>query len=288
MGNDSHSHWLVVSEAAEHLGVAESTVRRRAGRGELRSRRSAQGVLQVQVTCGDQDCAPDTEHQGTAESKPAPPRPVPNKAWAHLATATPNPNAGLGDDLKLDIPLATPETPQADFEPTTDAGQGEPEQADPAQPASTASRQVFPNLTMADIARPADGEEESEVRRFQRLAGASMVLAQRQTDEAHEKLAIVRDELHRARRWGQGATAGAVVCVVLLLFTLVTGGGDPQPAAAESSLSPAERQAQKQRDRELKQTRDALSKMQQELTQTLGRLEQMQSQPSRADPSDES
>jgi len=282
------TQWLVVSEAAEQLGVAESTVRRRAGRGELRSRRSNDGVLQVQVESDDAPEQPSPEQPSdekpSAEAPPTatPPRAQANKAWAHLATATPSGT----DDLSLDsVPDAkTDAKTVSDTVSAADADEGHAEAStDPPPPppdAAPSHETIFPNLTMADIAPPSDGAEESEARRFQRLAGASLVMAQRQTDEANEKLAIVRHELHRARRWGQGVTAAAIFCAVMLLFSLITGGSDPQPAEAVSPISPAEQLAQKraqlERDRELKATREAMHTMQQELTATLGKLQGMQ------------
>ncbi|MEQ9454412.1 MAG: hypothetical protein RLN76_07450 [Phycisphaeraceae bacterium] len=81
---------------------------------------------------------------------------------------------------------------------------------DPDQPKRFAPGDLIPD---------SDGEE-SETHRYQRLAGAAVVLAQRQTDEANEKLELLVDQ-HRKLRQLFFVSAGSLVGVLLVTVMLL-------------------------------------------------------------------
>ena len=72
-----------------------------------------------------------------------------------------------------------------------------------------------------DLIPDSDGEE-SETHRYQRLAGAAVVLAQRQTDEANEKLELLVDQHRKLRQLffvSSGALVGVLLVTVMLLWS---------------------------------------------------------------------
>ena len=79
---------------------------------------------------------------------------------------------------------------------------------------------------------PNPAELNHQLTRFQQMAGATITLAQHQTDEANEKLAIVRFELDRARSVTRWAIGVAAVALVLTVWSLARAGASQVDGAS--------------------------------------------------------
>ncbi|WP_428387537.1 hypothetical protein [Mucisphaera sp.] len=136
------------------------------------------------------------------------------------------------------IPSAIAPEPQQDSPPdhrTTDtqpkphSPTNSPEQAiqalyDPDQPRTFAPGDLLANTAPT-------GDNESEAHRYQRLAGAAIVLAQRQTDEAHDKLERLDDQHRRLRKLT--FTSWAIFAALLLLTLSISWSQAARAGAAE-------------------------------------------------------
>ncbi|MEX1017537.1 MAG: hypothetical protein WDZ31_12415 [Phycisphaeraceae bacterium] len=191
--------WMSVAEAATVLEVSEATVRRRVRREMLESRTGSHGRMEVRLPEAAADAPP---------AEPAQP--------AEAADAT---DAGKA---RTDAPAPNP-AKFGRYSPLPGHEVG-------VTPSDSGSRPGN-RLTPGALLGKADGQggggasdlpagPEAEMSRYQRLAGASMILAQRQADEAHEKVMLVRAEAQLWRRWCQGAFAAVAGVVLLALVGL--------------------------------------------------------------------
>ncbi len=88
-------------------------------------------------------------------------------------------------------------------------------------------------------------EEDNELNRYQRMAGASLIVAQKQADEAAEKVAMLRYELNRSRNRANVAAYAACICVCVALLALFgRGRAVPQSANADTPNRSQDRQTE--------------------------------------------
>ena len=236
--------WLAVAEAAEALGVSPATVRRRAKRQALRSRTGANGRLEVAAP------APDESNQG--ESNPPADEPDPTREQA----SAPAPGADRASPLAKGRYSPLPQDNVGTNPPPPDPGR------------------YYARLTPGELLKPAENapgsgaddaatdQPESELQRYQRLAGASVVLAQRQADEANEKLAIVRGQLRQLRYVCGGSWAALAAVVLIAIVTAGVFSGRAAEARAEADRAEQRRTAAVERQTEL---RSRVQQLQQQL-----------------------
>lgn len=225
--------WMPVADAAKVLGVSERTVRRRVqdglfdrrvgegGRTEVRlpvpdataSAADASAVSEPAVAGDERAAAPD-ERAASSEG-PVPPTDAASHASAEAA-ATPNPRK-----FGRYSPLGA-STPDAD----------DAQAAATARSAASGPRSMLGMAGGAKGAGPA-GVPENDLQRYQRLAGASMILAQRQADEAHEKVMLLHSEANRLRRACRVAWAGAAVVQLVAMAVVGLFGHSVSQARAE-------------------------------------------------------
>jgi hypothetical protein len=133
---------------------------------------------------------------------------------------------------------------------------------DPDRPRRFAPGDLIPEAASAE-------ESDSEAHRYQRLAGAAVVLAQRQTDEANEKLELLVEQ-HRKLRQLFFVSAGSLLGVLTLMVVMLwsssseAGRAGAQELALRQGLIQAESRANLA-DREAEAAR-------RELSEALGRL----------------
>ncbi|MEM9414563.1 MAG: hypothetical protein AAGA29_03675 [Planctomycetota bacterium] len=208
--------WMRVREAAHLMGVSQSTVRRRMESEALRSRVGRSGRQEVFLP------AKLRRALEAAQTEPCPP--------GHLERGKP-----------------------ADNEPATISS----ETTKPAQSAAASASTDRP----AAPGTPAPQETEKPVspgidlvRRYERLAGGSLILAQKHSDELHKHQATAFEQLahtrHQLRDVRRVALAGWVCCAAAVVFGLFFSitfgvGMNRAQAAAEASEAYAE-QAEKQ------------------------------------------
>ncbi len=216
------TRWLSVKEAAAALGVSEKTVRRRVRRQMLESRRGDGGRIEV--------CAPVPDAGGEA------PVSIQRQAAANEPSAGPTAGFIAKAGRYSPLPASAHDTPTTETDATTNPATrpttGPATHAGVSSMSAPAGADDRHDEQPADDAggdrpgfRPGkllgDGEEagtEDVARRFQRLAGASMMLAQRHADDAHEQLVHARGEIHRLRKLCQGALIAVAATAVLGLF----------------------------------------------------------------------
>lgn len=249
-----NEQWLSVAEAAKALGVSEQTVRRRAHQGKLRSRQGSSGRLQVRVKANTAPC--DKQRA--------------QNPW--LQQYAPLPAAEVG------TPIDPNEKPS-----------GLPLARRPLSASSTSSSSAttatpIPLKPLGLSMLNCHANDEDDLTRFQRMAGASLMLAQNQVNEANEKLAIVRHELHRSRKVTRWAVAGATLAMVICLFTLAGRGGNAasvQAQASEAAVQAIHLQARQWQDelivtrQELSAFQDKSESLQQQLTAARREAEQL-------------
>ena len=218
------TRWLSVRQAAEALGVSDKTIRRRVQRQMLDARTGAGNRMEVCVpVVGDDasvDLEPLAEPDPPAREAPAapppspPPSPSPSPSAAFIAKAgrySPLPGAARDDDA------TTPAT-------ATTATSAASDNADDAPAHDTSDAEGDndrPGFRPGKLLGDGDADDTEDVaRRFQRLAGASMMLAQRHADDAHEQLVHARGEIHRLRKLCQGAFVAAAALAIVGLFLI--------------------------------------------------------------------
>lgn len=112
-----------------------------------------------------------------------------------------------------------------------------------------------------------------EMERYQKLAGASVMLAQRRADAAEEAVVRSRAVVHQLRKvaWVTGGTAAAVLVLSCLLIIGLGVWGSSASAEAE-----ANRQALVSAEADARQSRAEASAATREAARLLGRLEALE------------
>ena len=227
--------WLTVNEAAQILGISADTVRRRARRGMLDSRKKA-GRMQVRIPVPGED-QPDSLAATQSNSD--------NDTTQSAATEATQPESATGA------------------------------QAAESQDAAVNENSTQQRFTPGDLFKPPDsGEPEDELRRYQRLAGASVILAQRQADTASEQVVLARSELNRLRRicltsWAGGAVALGLCLLVILILGVRASSANAQLAVQQQRVSEARHEVQR-----LGQSLDLLeNQLQSRITETSARAD---------------
>ena len=187
--------WLSVAEAAQVLDVSESTVRRRIDRKMLLARKGEGHRREVQIPVPDEQ-ADDVQRQ-TAEGL---------QEWASQ------------EQENTRQPESESEVQVQNANPWVAAQQGE---ADPA--AAVFDPPAYrPHMRLTPRALLKKNENEDDLTRYQRLAGASLMLAQQQADQASEQVAVARHQAYRLRRLCM--ISWAVTAAVLLLSVMTIAG----------------------------------------------------------------
>ncbi|QQE13541.1 hypothetical protein JD969_08815 [Planctomycetota bacterium] len=258
------SKWLSVEHAASALGVSASTVRRRIS-GNLVEWRQGEGnrrEVKVYFEEGTEDQlglglilevsqTPIEKRSAVSEHIEAAPqqnrmRPVSRNAKpvaAEVETeeqfeSRPAEQSAaqnvLGGQKYSPLPSEAVGTPEDDddAEPWNEIPQGqtEAERWPMGRPGF-----LKPSHLLEDQEEEEDVSPEAQARRFQKLAGASVLLAQKQADEANEKIAILHNHIYRMRQMCYLAWASAAVIAVAsiggITFSNGTSSG-PAPAMA--------------------------------------------------------
>ncbi|MEM0914062.1 MAG: hypothetical protein AAGK09_05570 [Planctomycetota bacterium] len=215
--------WLTVEAAADALGVSASTVRRRIKAQRLESRSNDNGVTEVLIETHGDDAAdslnPGLELSARRRSDNSDDQ---LRANPWIRASRPG-DALLADRRHSDQQAASAEPPPNPTASHPDAeDQHVDEQADTgASPAAAFERlqSAGRDFKPSDLEGAAHGGDEAA--RFQKIAGAAMLLAQQQADDAREQVALARNEAYRLRRlcytsWTVTAAA-AVLCFGLTL-----------------------------------------------------------------------
>ena len=204
--------WMRIREAAHLMGVSQTTVRRRVDSEELRGRTGESGRQEVFLPVKLR------RELEAAQAKPCPP--------------------GHRDRGK------TPEEQDAEAK----ANKQEP------KPGKTASKTPVTKAATDKQEKPT-GTDPSEdggdlVKRYERLAGGSLILAQQHSDAvtkqsaaAYEQLAHTRSQVRHLRKIALAGWAScAAVLALMLVLTVTLGMGK---ARAEAAASASELQAER-------------------------------------------
>ncbi|MFP4145666.1 MAG: helix-turn-helix domain-containing protein [Phycisphaeraceae bacterium] len=238
------TRWLSVAEAASVLGVSERTVRRRISRNQLDWRRGPNGRKEVCLDVEDGVLEVEREPSGAAEDPGwTPPR--------------------LGEKFGRYSPLAAEEVGTFDSEPAKPGG-GPPSRwlraeavadekdADAEGEADEATAEAhdesgsMPRLTPKQLfGGSAEDDGDDLMTRMNRLAGASVMLAQRASDEANEKVRLARNEAYRMRQWCYRSWIAAAALMLLCLLVVSSAGG-PEEASADPGEAGTSAQVEKQ------------------------------------------
>jgi len=211
--------WMRVREAAHLMGVSQSTVRRRVDSEELRGRTGKSGRQEVFL---------------------------PAKLRRELEATQAKPNTpGHMDRGK------TPDEVDA-IAKEKKAAKAEKVAAQ-KQPAPAMAEADRPSTSAAEDSAEADGDL---LKRYERLAGGSLILAQQHSDavnqhkdKAYEQLAHTRNQVRHLRKLalaGWGSCAAVLALLLVMTVTLGMGKARAEAAASASDLNAerAERRAQ--------------------------------------------
>ena len=233
------SKWLSVSQASQTLGISASTIRRRIAGDAIKWRDGERG-REVCVRFDQQgntaDLAVNPRVSGAKKNKTKADKKqasfkTKNRARKSQAKtdSIKKEGAALGVAGKYS---ALPDQAAEPFGQPKDGGGGQKKE----NGRWPKGRPGFmrPGAAMEDGADEADSSPEAQAKRFQKLAGASVLLAQRQTDEANEKLALVHNQMYRMRQMMY--TSWAAVALIAVVSIVSTGflGGEKLPAANAS------------------------------------------------------
>lgn len=213
--------WMRVREAAHLMSVSDTTIRRRVESGSLRGRVGKSGRQEVFLPAQLR-----RELEAKCETPISP---------GHL-------ERGKGQSAQADV-LATPVT-------TASPGPAQPDaQAAPAPKNAAAAMQAITQT-------PGDDElPEDQIKRYERLAGGSLMLAQQRseelqkhTDSAHEQLAHTRWQLRQVRKaafagWACAASAVVLGVVLAVAFGLSMTRAQAQAQASKDAATTAELRA---------------------------------------------
>jgi hypothetical protein len=239
--------WLTVDDAADVLNVSSSTVRRRIKADKLESRLNDDGVTEVRVETDDDDAAASADPAGELRAR----RQLDNtddqlRANPWVRATRP------GDALMADRRVEQDRQAAASSAPPHEAEDEDKDEDDATSPAASddaidpeQAQAVREELEAAgrDF-RPSDVEsgEGDALARFQKLAGASVLLAQRQADDAREQVAVARHESYRLRRlcyasWVASAALLLICFGLCLSFALAASNASARADVAEQALA---------------------------------------------------
>ncbi|MEO0965109.1 MAG: hypothetical protein AAFY08_08310 [Planctomycetota bacterium] len=246
--------WLTVDDAADALGVSPSTVRRRIKAEKLESRSNPDGVTEVLIQSNGDDAIdalnPSRELSARRRAENTEDQLRANP-WIRAARPGEALTADRRDDAQQRQDRSS-ETPQPDQpQDATPPPFSEKVAASESTTADTASldhespdhqqlKEAGHAFTPSDLEATTDSHEE--LARFQKIAGASVLLAQQQADDAREQVALARHEAFRLRRlcyasWTVSA-AVAILCFGLTLYLGYTASSAAARAdAAEQALT---------------------------------------------------
>lgn len=197
--------WLTVDAAADALGISPSTVRRRIKADKLDSRSNGQGVTEVLVDT-DGDDAESALNPGLELSARRRAGNTDDQLRANPWIRAARPGEALLADRRQDE-NPTRHTPGAATGSAADRQDDATVGDDPAvrEQLEAAGRAFTPG----DLESSPGGDE---LARFQKIAGASVLLAQQQATDAREQVALARHEAYRLRRlcYASWATTAAI------------------------------------------------------------------------------
>lgn len=225
--------WISVAEAAKALGVSATTVRRRAQREQLESRIGDEGRLEIRL--------PALATEADTAGATAPPTQRSTHEPTAATAASEQDREAEGSDATAADQMSPNPGKFGHYSPLPHGGVGITPQS-----VGKLTARLTPGDLLGSGGDASDTGPEAELRRYQRLAGASMILAQRQADEAHEQVSLIRGESHAWRRWCQGAWAG--VAVVLLLAMFIVGVVGHRASTAQAALQVHEQSLENARD----------------------------------------
>ena len=246
------SQWIDLGEAASVLGVNQATVRRRIGKGQLQSRRGEGDRLQVRMDfTGEAAALFEAADRLLDEGLRDRARALALDAAARHASAS----------GEADAEETTPAAPPADTPVEADeAGDEAPQLASnpwlmntrraTTQEGLVLDRRrarIAPGLLLGRAQADAERTGETDLTRYQRLAGACLVLAQDQTDLAERRAEAGARESARLRRVCGASWAASALIAVVLTGVGVKLGFDASfargEAAAQAALAQNERQS---------------------------------------------
>lgn len=262
----TQSQWIDLDEAAAVLGLTQASVRRRIGKGQLHSRRGEGERLQVRMDFEGEAAAlfeaadrlkderlrdraralaleaataatagttqANGEHGGE-ESADAGAVAVPAAVEATLSEA--DAPADIADAADMAAQLSNNPWIMTSRRPGTDEG----------TPLDRRRARIAPALLLGRAEADAQRGGETDLTRYQRLAGACLVLSQDQSDAAERRAETMARESARLRRvCGMSWAASAIIAVVLtgvgvkLGFDAKFAQGE---AAAQATVAQSER-----------------------------------------------
>ncbi len=288
--------WLTVLQAAAQLGVSPSTVRRRIEEGKLEVR-DGKGGKRVRVK-------PDGEASGGANAGAATRHEVeatePARGDGDASAVRPTDTVAASASTGSNLSNGASADGQAAASGTAAAAASErPGEAD--RGANGSAREAFggarysplphgqvgtrpsgrphakltPGELLGEGKRDETAEPEDELTRYQRLAGASVMLAQRQADEAAEQVAHARYQVRQLRRLCVASWAGAgaltlIATVLMISFAFGAHRASADLAAQEKITRAAQAEAQ--------QADDELDVVQRELAAAQARADEFRAQ----------
>ncbi|QDU35485.1 hypothetical protein KS4_35680 [Poriferisphaera corsica] len=240
------SKWLSVEEAATALGVSATTVRRRISANAVEwQQNEGRREVKVYFEQGTEDQpgmglvlerngAPIEQHD-TPRMKAAHKQPQDLQEPIELEPARPNAQV-LGGQNYSPLPSDEVGTPDEDEDwNEISENQTEAERWPMGKPGF-----LKPSHLLNDQEEKDDLSPEAQARRFQKLAGASVLLAQRQADEANEKIAILHNHTYRMRQMCYLAWSAAAVIALASIGTVAfTSSSAPAAAVAAPASTTA-------------------------------------------------
>lgn len=241
--------WLSVDDAADALGVSASTVRRRIKADKLESRANADGVTEVLIDTDGEDASdalnPSRELSARRRSQNSEDQ---LRANPWIRAARPG-DALLADRRGDQRPRSDPAQEQHDLEDRnpldtasmdetntpTDAASVNAEQLKEHAEGQATLESAGHAFTPGDLEATPNGNEE--LARFQKIAGASVLLAQQQANDAREQVAIARHEAIRLRRLCYTSWAVTAAVAILCFGLTLSLGYLASSAAARADLT---------------------------------------------------
>ena len=233
------SKWLSVEQAAKAIGVSASTVRRRVSSNAVKWRNGENGRREVLVDfenkamkVGSGDfVAADMSIEAVGESRESAKKRNAEEFVPRRIKATGRDKKVLGEQKYAPLPDEKVGVGGDDYEEWKNNRQSEKERWPMGRP-----NMLKPSHLLSDQEEEEDNSPEAQSRRFQKIAGASVLLAQKQADEANEKIAIMHNQVYRMRQMCYMAWASAAVIAVASIGAIAFNdhaGGPAKVSAAD-------------------------------------------------------
>lgn len=223
--------WMRVREAAHLMGVSQSTVRRRVDGGDLRGRTGKSGRQEVFLPA---KLRRELEARQTSPNTPG-----------HMERGkTPDEVDAIAKEKKTAKAKAQhpSTTTKPDAQPKAAADTRKKTQASPNTPAPESGTDT--------------GDNDDLLKRYERLAGGSLILAQQHSDAvskqssaAYEQLAHTRNQVRHLRKLALAGWGSCAAVLVLMLVLTVTLGMGKARAEATASVNQQHAQQAEQRAR---------------------------------------